>query len=59
MIGIQMASAYVGACLMPPVFGLVADYIDIGFFPLFILAITVLMIVMAERLNNAVGKNGV
>ena len=28
VIGVQMASAYVGSCLMPPVFGLIANHIS-------------------------------
>lgn len=57
IIGIQMAAAYVGSCLVPPLFGLIADYVDIGLYPLFLLAITALMIVMAEKLHHAVAKN--
>lgn len=37
MIGMQMASAYLGTLLMPPVFGILANYIHIGLFPLFLL----------------------
>ncbi|MDO4266706.1 MAG: MFS transporter, partial [Eubacteriales bacterium] len=28
VIGVQMASAYVGTCIMPPLFGLIAEYIS-------------------------------
>ena len=49
LIGIQMASAYVGTCLMPPVFGLIANHITIALFPVFLAAILVLMFVMHER----------
>ena len=48
MIGIQMACAYVGSCLIPPLFGVVAQYIDISLYPYFIALILVLMIVMSE-----------
>lgn len=50
IIGIQMASAYVGTCLMPPVFGLIADYITVAFLPVYLLVILALMIVMHELL---------
>lgn len=49
MIGVQMASAYVGICLMPPVFGLIANHISISLFPVYLLAILVLMAAMYEK----------
>ncbi len=52
MIGVQMASAYVGTLLMPPIFGLIAKYITVGLLPLYLLVILVLMIVMHELLNK-------
>ncbi len=50
MIGIQMASAYFGTCLMPPLFGLIADYISIALLPIYLLLLTVIMIIVHERL---------
>lgn len=50
VIGVQMASAYVGTCLMPPVFGLLANHISITLFPVFLLVILILMFVMHEKL---------
>ena len=55
IIGVQMASAYVGTCLMPPVFGILADRIGIALFPYYLLLILVLMAVMHERLNSKTG----
>lgn len=52
LIGFQMASAYTGTCLMPSVFGLIANHINIAYFPLYIGVLTVLMIVMFELLNK-------
>lgn len=52
IIGIQMASAYVGTCLMPPIFGLIANHITAALLPLYLLALLVLMFVMHERLNK-------
>lgn len=50
IIGVQMASAYVGTCLMPPLFGLIADHIHVGLFPVYLLLILLLMVWMHERL---------
>jgi len=52
IIGVQMASAYVGVCAMPPLFGLIANHISVSLLPLYLAVITVLMIVMCERLNR-------
>lgn len=32
MIELQMASAYIGTCLMPPIFGLIANNISVSLF---------------------------
>lgn len=50
VIGVQMASAYVGTCLAPPVFGLVANYISVTLFLVFLFIILILMWYMYERL---------
>ena len=50
LIGAQMASAYVGTCLMPPLFGLIANHIDVSLLPIYLLGILVVMAVMHERL---------
>ncbi len=50
MIGVQMASAYTGSCLMPPAFGLLANHVDIALLPVYLLAVLLLMAVMYERL---------
>lgn len=49
MIGVQMASAYIGTCLMPPLFGLIAERITIALFPGYLLVMLVLMVWMHER----------
>lgn len=54
IIGVQMASAYVGTCLVPPVFGLIAQYVSVSLFPAFLAVILVLMVVMSERLHKKV-----
>ena len=45
-----MASAYTGTCLMPPVFGLIANRIGVFLFPFYLLMILLLMIFMHERM---------
>lgn len=50
IIGVQMASAYVGTCLMPPLFGLLANHLSPALLPLYLLAILLLMIFMHETL---------
>lgn len=50
LIGVQMAAAYVGTCIMPPIFGLIANHISIVLFPVYLLLILTLMVLMHERL---------
>ncbi len=52
IIGIQMASAYSGTTLMPPVFGWIANHVSIGLYPVYLAIFAVLMFVMTERLNR-------
>ncbi|MCD8187213.1 MAG: MFS transporter [Ruminococcus sp.] len=46
IIGIQMASAYVGSTFMPPVFGLIANHISLKLMPLFLAFFFVLLLYM-------------
>ena len=50
VIGIQMASAYVGNLAMPPLFGLMANNITPALFPFYLLALLVFMAFMHEQL---------
>ena len=50
VIGVQMASAYVGICLMPPLFGLIANHISVSLLPVYLAVILVLMVAMHELL---------
>lgn len=50
VIGIQMASAYVGNLVMPPLFGLLANNITPALFPFYLLVLLVLMVFMHEQL---------
>lgn len=53
VIGVQMASDYMGTCLMPPVFGFLANHIGAFLYPVFLLAILVLMAVMHEKMLSS------
>ena len=50
IVGVEMASAYVGNIVMPPLFGVVAEYVSIALLPFYILAILVLMYVMHREM---------
>ena len=50
IIGLQMASAYLGTCLMPPLFGVLANALSIGLMPFYLLALLALMIITHEQL---------
>ena len=52
-----MASAYVGTCAAPPIFGLIANHITTALLPAFLLAILALMFTMHERMLKAVSAN--
>ena len=52
IIGVQMASAYVGTCLMPPLFGLIANHISIRLLPVYLLILLALMVYMHELLER-------
>lgn len=50
IIGVQMASAYVGTSLMPPLFGYLAARFTIRLLPAYLLALLIFMIVSHEHL---------
>mgnify|MGYP001137394508 CR=1 FL=1 len=56
VIGVQMASAYLGTCLMPPLFGLIANHITVSLFPFYLLALLILMVFTHEALLKSSGK---
>ena len=56
VIGVQMAAAYVGNCLMPPFFGLMANHIGISLMPIYLMIILVIMTGMHERMLPKVRK---
>ena len=54
IMGKQMACAYIGSTLMPPVFGLIAEHIHIGLYPVFLLLFAVVMLLTSEKMNALV-----
>ena len=52
LIGVQMASAYIGICCMPPLFGLLANHIGVFLLPWYTGGILLLMTFMSEGLNK-------
>ena len=50
IIGVQMASAYVGTCLMPPLFGILAEHVGIWLFPIDLGILLAVMAVSHEAL---------
>ena len=54
IVGVQMASAYTGSTFMPPLFGLLAQYISVELYPLYLGIFCILMIVMSEKLNRII-----
>lgn len=52
IVGVQMACAYTGSTLMPPVFGLMAGHGMVGLYPVYLLCFLALMVGMTEGLNR-------
>ena len=54
IIGIQMASAYVGSTFVPPLFGLLAGTFTIRLYPWYLAAFLLLLVFMSERVNRLI-----
>lgn len=48
IMGIQIAFAYLGFCLMPPLFGVIANHISIALLPIYLLILLALIAIMHE-----------
>ena len=57
IIGIQMASAYVGSTFIPPLFGLLGNAVSFSVMPVYLLGFVVLMITMVEATFRITQKN--
>ncbi|MFE0554878.1 MFS transporter [Paenibacillus sp. NPDC058910] len=52
IMGYQMAVAYTGTTILPPLFGIVAAQISIGLFPVVILLFALIMLLSSEKVNR-------
>ncbi len=59
IIGVQMASAYVGTCLMPPLFGLLTTYVSVAILPIYLLFFLVMLIFMHRNLLHKTKKHSI
>ena len=57
VIGIQMAGAYAGSTLMPPLFGLLANAVSVRLYPVWLLLMLALLAGMTERVNRLCESN--
>lgn len=57
VIGLQMASAYIGSTFMPTVFGLIQQNAGIGIMPVYLMAFAILNFVFLELAYRAIAKN--
>lgn len=56
IIGIQMASAYVGSTFMPPLFGLLANHISLKIMPVYIAFFFILLLIMISKTEKECGN---
>ena len=56
LMGLQMATAYVGLTVMPPLLGLIVGRFGLQLYPLGLLLLTVMMAFGTERLNTLLAK---
>jgi len=52
VIGMQMACAYVGILLMPPLFGIIANYVNIALLPIYLLLLLFVMYISHHKLSK-------
>lgn len=56
IIGVQIAFAYVGFLVMPPLFGVIAEYVSISLLPPYLLVFVTLVFAMHERMLKSVNS---
>lgn len=57
IIGVQMASAYVGTLIMPPFFGLIANHIQISLLPVYLMGLLIIMLFTSEKLKRVAPRH--
>ncbi len=58
IIGIQMATAYIGSSFMPPLFGLIAQHISLSLLPYYLVILLSLMAVMQTLMEKKIDRIG-
>lgn len=56
MVGVQMASAYTGTLIAPPIFGLLVKYVSMGLLPIYLFVVLIVMFVMYKRVQSICKK---
>lgn len=59
VIGVQMASAYVGITLIPPLFGAVADLTGMGILPIYLFVFLALMVFSYLKLEKQTARSSI
>jgi fucose permease len=54
IVGVEMAFAYIGSTFLPPLFGVIAEKINIGLYPVYLLFFGIIVLIMSEVLNKKV-----
>ena len=54
-MGTQMAMSYIGIMVAPAICGVLGQFINMGIFPVYLLAFYVVMIVATKRVKNVLG----
>lgn len=57
VIGVQMAAAYVGTTFLPPLFGVVVEYVSIKLYPVYLLFFGLLILVASEQLKRVIAND--
>ena len=52
IMGIQMATAYVGSTFMPPLFGVLSQVVGFKILPYFLLILMILILISTEKVNK-------
>lgn len=56
IMGIQMATAYVGSTFVPPLFGALSQIVGFGILPYFLVILVLVMLLTTDKVNKACNK---
>lgn len=56
IMGIQMATAYVGSTFVPPLFGMLSQIVGLGILPYFLIILVLVMLITSERVSKVCNK---